>query len=197
MDTPHQGSFSTDHCKQQGARWTAKGSAYLCLAAGRVGAIGRRGVLAVLRPIWSIALIDTLILRVINRAATPSSTSDQERCPQNRQRDVLRVAVNCRPRLRGSSRVLSDDTREMVGGLYSQLEISLRAGDTIKLPGRTMACDQQVRDSAREEFPRAARHKYGRCLQHPAKYYAIESSGFSWISQRIPKFFVLAGAGIV
>src|SRR3954447_13768931 len=32
-----------------------------------------------------------------------------------------------------SSRVLSDDTREMVGGLYSQLEISLRAGHTIKL----------------------------------------------------------------
>src|SRR4051812_31537459 len=84
MDTPHQGSFSTDHCKQQGARWTAKGSAYLCLAAGRVGAIGRRGVLAVLRPIWSIALIDTLILRVINRAATPSSTSDQERCPNSK-----------------------------------------------------------------------------------------------------------------
>jgi hypothetical protein len=82
-------------------------------------------------------------------------------------------------------------------GTLSQLEISLRAGHTIKLPGRTMACDQQVRDSAREEFPRAARHKYGRCLQHPAKYYAIESSGFSWISQRIPKFFVLAGAGIV
>jgi hypothetical protein len=41
-----------------------------------------------------------------------------------------------------SSRVLSDDTREMVGGLYSRLEISLRAGHTIKLPGRTMAINR-------------------------------------------------------
>jgi hypothetical protein len=171
--------------------------AYLCLAAGRVGAIGRRGVLAVLRPIWSIALIDTLILRVINRAATPSSTSDQERCPQNRQRDVLRVAFNCRPRLRGSSRVLSDDTREMVGGVYSQLEISLRAGHTIKLPGRTMACDQQVRDSAREEFPRAARHNTVDACSIRPSIMQLRVRVFSWISQRIPKFFVLAGAGIV